>query len=241
MNPIIKSTKDYSQFKFKKGNRLISKTPVLRIARSIEKHNMLSSNPIIVNSKKEVVDGQHRLKAAEKLGVEIYYITIDTDSITDVHLLNANMKVWSSRDFIQSYIELGKEDYKVFADFLERWDIPFSAALVLLGNENGERGRGIHQLFKEGEFTIKSLEFAETIAEIAQRLLTNAHDSVKSSNRFYDAVIKVYKINPTYIETIYFNSLGKEKIWRAETTREYMRQFEDYLNRNRLGREIRLY
>src|SRR5690606_32281431 len=128
----ILQTTDYGQFKIKKGNREINRGTVNRLMKAISKKNMLSANPIIVNSKLEVIDGQHRLAAAQQLGVPINYVIFNPASLEEIQMLNVNMKPWSSLDFLQSYIAVGKKEYKDFKDFYEKYRYPLYVALNLL-------------------------------------------------------------------------------------------------------------
>ncbi len=70
-NKIHETTK-YSLFKLLKGNRPIKKVNLANIIASMKMNNFLHLNPILVTSNMEVLDGQHRLKACEELGVKVY-------------------------------------------------------------------------------------------------------------------------------------------------------------------------
>ena len=65
-------THDYGQFRFIKGNRLIRASHVNNILKSMKKRRLFS--PLIVNEKMEIIDGQHRFKAQEKLNKSIEVI-----------------------------------------------------------------------------------------------------------------------------------------------------------------------
>ena len=76
-NSAMKKTKDYSQFKYLPGNRDLVLNHVDRLVKSISKNNLLKNNPIMINKQGYILDGQHRLQAAEELGVDIYYNVLD--------------------------------------------------------------------------------------------------------------------------------------------------------------------
>ena len=59
----------------------------------------------------EVVDGQHRLKAAQELGVAIYYQIIEDAQLQEIQLLNAYARPWQTGDYLDSYVALGKKEY----------------------------------------------------------------------------------------------------------------------------------
>lgn len=73
----IRSTTNYDKFKIHPYGRKISKKHVNRLVDSISRENHLDSSPILVNLNFEIICGQHRLMAAKKLGVPIYYVVRD--------------------------------------------------------------------------------------------------------------------------------------------------------------------
>ena len=70
----VEETTDYKQFKKVKGNRGYAQRHLKNLVSSIAQNNLLQYSPIIVNDKMEVIDGQHRLAAAQSLGLPIYYV-----------------------------------------------------------------------------------------------------------------------------------------------------------------------
>ena len=88
LNPIIQRTTTLDKFKLKKGNRFINEAHVKALIDSIKKHNLLHLQPIIVDTNMNVIDGQHRLKAAERLQVPIYYVIAADVSFDDIILGN---------------------------------------------------------------------------------------------------------------------------------------------------------
>lgn len=240
----IQATKDYSQFKLKKGNRAVVQGVVKRLVKSIEKKNLLEANPLIVNKKMEVIDGQHRLMAAKELNIPIYYVVLDMAELEEVHLLNANVRPWSAKNFLESYIMLGKKEYVEFKDFWTRYRFPFSQTLCLLATGTFKKGVNgvVHQQFKEGEFTIKDMDEAIKLADIAESVLAYAHENVRSSAKFYESLFKIYEKNPAYIDKMIEKLTGRnKKIYRVELQSDYLRQFEDILNYYNYGKPIRLY
>ena len=99
-------TTNYDQFLFLEKNRVVCGTTVLN---SIKKKNLLIDNPMLVTQKKIVLDGQHRLIAAQLLQVPIYYKFSQATSVDDICHLQ-NQKPWSIKDFSWFYKDL--EVYK---------------------------------------------------------------------------------------------------------------------------------
>lgn len=129
---MIKQTTDYDQFKTIVGNRLVTPGQVTRLAGSILKKNMLAQDPIIVNEKMEVIDGQHRLEVAKNNKLPIYYIVLEGANILDVMNLNQVQKAWKSKDFIESYAARGNENFVWFHEFIKENKLSVSTALTLL-------------------------------------------------------------------------------------------------------------
>ena len=108
-------TDDLSIFKTLNGNREVKEIRKQALIESIDKNGYIT-NPIIVNEKYEVIDGQGRLSACMELGSPIDYIIVPNIGINECMVLNMNMKNWLVIDFIESYAKQGKEDYKRILD-----------------------------------------------------------------------------------------------------------------------------
>lgn len=112
----VQSTDQYSLFKIVHSNRPVDDTHVKKLMAAIEKKNLLHLNPIVVNGNMEVIDGQHRLKAAKMLRVPIYYM-IDKDiNHGDISSLNSNKKNWKMMDYVNFYAKEGRKDFQQFLD-----------------------------------------------------------------------------------------------------------------------------
>jgi hypothetical protein len=122
--PQVKYTGDLDQFKFPQINRSLDKDHVGRLAASIKKTNLLSTNPIIVNKQMEVIDGQHRLAAAEVAGVGIYYIvTSPEDMLNTIITLNTHQKNWLLDDYAKAYLSQGFSKYQIYFDLRSRYGL----------------------------------------------------------------------------------------------------------------------
>lgn len=104
-------TDDLSVFKTLKGNREVKDARKQTLVESIDKNGYIA-NPIIVNEKYEVIDGQGRLAACKELGSPIAYTIVPGIGIKECMVLNMNMKNWSMLDYIQSYAKQGNANYK---------------------------------------------------------------------------------------------------------------------------------
>lgn len=113
-------TTDYSIFKRLEGNRTVKNLRISKIKKSIEKSGYIY-NPIVVNEKYEVIDGQGRLEVLEMLGLPVDFVISEGAGISECIALNASSTIWSMKDYIESFCELGFEDYIIFNDLLQEY------------------------------------------------------------------------------------------------------------------------
>lgn len=135
-------TRDYAKFVFHEKNRMVNDAHVNELVRSIKKNNLLFCQPILVNSKYEVIDGQHRLKAAIELDERIYYIIKPGLTIEDAIALNINTKNWGYKDYMDHWIAQGNENYVYFKQYLEKYGLPYSLAAGMFMEGRGISGGG---------------------------------------------------------------------------------------------------
>src|SRR5687767_13196050 len=127
----IKITKDYSVFKRIKGNREVYPQHVKNLVESFKGNpDILSYNPVLVNDRFEVIDGQHRIAAAKKLNIPVYYIVHKKLGLKDIQGLNSGTKPWGPMDYAKCYAELGKISYQIYVDIAE--DYPFGHDILRL-------------------------------------------------------------------------------------------------------------
>ena len=116
VNKVYK-TSNLSMFKQIDGNRVPNLQHVKRLADSISVYGM-KCNPILVNERMQVIDGQHRLMAAKEAESFIYYIIVKGYTLSEVHTLNLNQKNWSKKDFMEGYANMQIEPYIKLKEFL---------------------------------------------------------------------------------------------------------------------------
>lgn len=117
----VYQTSNLSMFKPIDGNRVPNLQHVRRLAESLRVYGM-KCNPILVNEKMEVIDGQHRLIAAKEVQTFVYYIIINGYTLSEVHTLNLNQKNWTKKDFMEGYANMGIESYIKLRDFVNKND-----------------------------------------------------------------------------------------------------------------------
>ena len=133
VNKVYK-TYDLSIFKSIDGNRVPNLQHIRRLTDSLKVHGM-KCNPILVNEKMEVIDGQHRLQAAKNVNTFVYYIVVNGYKLEQVHTLNLNQKNWGKRDYMLGYAEMGIKSYMKLREFvLKNDDFTFQDCISLCSN-----------------------------------------------------------------------------------------------------------
>jgi len=160
-------TNNYSKFSLLPSNRDINGGKVKAITKSMEKKFLI--NPIMVNEKLQIIDGQHRFEASKKLSKLVYYYIISGYADSETSLLNTNSSNWGIKDFVKHRVINGGESYKIYKRLQEV--IPINPT-DLIGILSGYYGRNslATKKFKEGLFitipTEESLKFLDLIREI---------------------------------------------------------------------------
>jgi hypothetical protein len=203
----VLTTKNYDMFNHVDGNRIVNKLHVRRLRESFKTKYLLS--PIIVNSRFQIIDGQHRFNAAKELGLPINYIICPDYQLKEVQLLNTNSKNWKREDYLNAFCDLGYEQYIAFRKFKNRYpEYGIENCMALLTNTSSTSGSGMTKLkdfksesnkdgqvrvrkFEEGNFIIKDFDYA---CEMADNLrLIKPYYSGYNRRFFVLAMIGIFK------------------------------------------------
>lgn len=104
----IYRTTDYDAFKKLAGNRDVFDARKKKIKASIQDVGWVR-NPVVVNEKMEIVDGQGRTEALEDLGMPIEYVVAEGATTKQCIALNLKQTNWRTIDFLKSKASLGDE------------------------------------------------------------------------------------------------------------------------------------
>lgn len=159
---LIKTT-DYDRFVPIMSNRELDKRHVMNLQRSIKQRNLLMVRPIIVNENMEVIDGQHRLAAAQMIDEPVYYLQVKGLTQQDLAVLNTHQKNWSVMDFVNFYTLQGVPEYKNLSRLCNKY--PLMKPTVML------RMVGYGNKVREGKINISNLPKAEIICDTVYKLL----------------------------------------------------------------------
>lgn len=132
-NKIMK-TSDYSMFNPIHYNREIKEKFVQSLMASLKAFNDLHLHPIIVDKEMNVVDGQHRLEAAKRLDIPIYYVIDETYTPEKMLVINIANSTWNSKDYVLHWAKQGKQPYIDLLKFLETFDVKVSTFIKSLSS-----------------------------------------------------------------------------------------------------------
>lgn len=107
---MVRRTDNLDIFKVLEGNRTVDPKRKTILMKSIQKHGYIP-NPIIVNERYEVIDGQARLAACRELATPIDYFVVNGIGLDECRILNENAKNWGLKDFAESYAREGNINY----------------------------------------------------------------------------------------------------------------------------------
>lgn len=178
---------DYSVFKRLPDNRDVTEGRVGKLIASIRERYIL--NPIIVNEKFEVIDGQGRFEARKTLGLPIHYILVRGATSEDCKRMNRYNSVWTLLDYAVSFSRSGLEQYTRLLNLVRETKAPISRVLRL---SNKSAKRTDNELFFNGK-----LKFSESDAATVERVLRIADeidDALLSPNRRNEAFFTAVKV-----------------------------------------------
>lgn len=181
------STDKYGLFKTLVGNRGTDAHHVERLAKAIEKKNLLEEFPIIVNEQFEIIDGQHRLMAAAQLGVPVHYKIVRHMDLANTMDINTASKSWGVKDFVNSYVTLENSHYIALKEFAEEFGVSYTIAANLLLGKASDGGH-IAETLRNGSFQIQSSHRARKVAEALSRVAPYTDFKAKSNRTFIAAL-----------------------------------------------------
>lgn len=162
----IKNTRDYNIFKLIKGNRVPKEKDITSLTEQIKKSGVV--DPICVNEKMQIIDGQHRVQACKRLDLPVPYYVVEGANMDTVHAVNSHRKNWTNTTYAESYCALGKEDYVIYTQFRQKHKMTHEAAMLLLtGSFTGMKE---DTKFAKGEMKVVNLKKATDIAEKIEKL-----------------------------------------------------------------------
>lgn len=115
-------TEDYEKFSFLRGNRDVTAGRKSKIKESILEVGYIC-NPIIVNEKFEIIDGQGRFSVLKEMKMPVYYIVVPDTGLNECIAMNISNTRWGYMDFIKSYANKGVLSFILLQELMNeyRW------------------------------------------------------------------------------------------------------------------------
>jgi len=230
----ISKTENYELFVVLGKNRKIKESHVENLASAIKKNNFLNLYPIIVmnitvegENKLAILDGQHRYQAAKKLKYQIHYLISESMTMKNVPKVNSVNEKWFLSDYLNYYAEEGKLPYIQFQQFIDKYGFKVSESIKMTSRTFGSTNS--YAAFREGEFILKDLEFAENVAE--NLIDFRKYIDFYKHNHFVRALIIITRRedydHKRMLEKLDFCST---KLHRCPDTLSYLRNLEELYN-----------
>lgn len=192
---MIQRTKDYSIFKFLEYNRAINACNLENIMHAISINNLLHSQPIIVNEAYEVIDGQHRLLAASKLEVEIFYIVVPGITKDSMVSLNSNKSSWKADDYFRYWLNQGAIEYIKLNDFMRKHKLTLATGIAICDMWRSVKAT---KRFRDGEFVF-NMNLTDEIIEMVREVVAMIKERKKESQ--YVASAMFFKSLTLFLST----------------------------------------
>lgn len=143
-------TSDYGIFKFMKGNRRINNRNYAKLVSSMKEKQLMI--PICVNEEFEIIDGQHRFKAASELGLPVYFYIVNCYGIEEVKRANMVSSNWTKQDFLELHMGDGIQSYIDFGGIKERYNLNVRDLLKLFAKRQQKTVNIMSKMFEDGMF-----------------------------------------------------------------------------------------
>lgn len=245
-NNVIQQTTDYEQFKLIEANREQNRGHIEALKRAFdESGNLTKVQPILVNERMEIIDGQHRFMAAKERKEPIYYTVVSGLRIEDARKLNLLQRSWKINDFAYSYAKQGYVSYQNYLKIREDYGLNHSVTIAAMFPTNA---KGQFKNFREGIFVLPDEALPATrerLDMLMEVLETNDLLKGKEGNRdFAQAFFRIVEMNG-YDQGRMVKKLktfGSTLIHQYASPGEYQRMLEEIFNyKTSEANRVRLY
>lgn len=214
----IFETMDYEKFKFFKENRKLNPRNYAKLVASMEEEQLLI--PIIVNSKFEIIDGQHRFTAARELNKPIFYFINEDYGLKETKIANMVASTWTIEDFLHMLMESGMPEYEEINSIQEKYGIRLTDILKIFAQIQGKNLKIMTKNFQMGTITLEGME---KVIEFLENLNDFDFFPFYRSRNFFCAFMKLY------FQKDYDHEKMKERLKVRRGSFEYKGTADDYL------------
>lgn len=251
---VVLLTKDYGMFKHITGNRQLNEGNIQAICNQLIDRGQ--QQPIIINDRNEIIDGQHRLEACKRLKMPVQYIKRSGANLDDVISTNVVGRKWAISDYINRYVAEGNRDYIELDKFVteaKKMGFAPSVAIKIAVNGtpqyyymcddgvvrlNGSQISGPSKKHKKlyavgnevkiGKFKMRNPE--DAYARMHQ-ILAFKEWSFYSKTGFVNAIMQCMRITEMDFDRLLESARKYPRKWTNEATADnFVRMFEDVYN-----------
>ncbi len=240
----IFQTTEYDLFGLIPCNRPIYPQHLKRLISAIESNNMLRQHPIRVRPNGMVLDGQHRLMAAQELGIPIYYyIDEDKTDLKDIALESAIRRTWSNADIMNLWVGLKYPHYLTLQGFIDKhpWMTISVAIAVCQGRQSNSYIKGKNREdFIAGKYKITDMayatKFAAAIGDYMEYINFGKH------KKFMQTVSYLIR-HPDYDHVRMMAQMDRagHLLTKQFTKNDYLRAVEKVYNYRRTKKRVRFF
>lgn len=234
----VQKTNDYNKFKTKQGNRDLNQLHLKRLKSSVIEMDLLHANPILVNEKFEIIDGQHRFNVCVELSKPIYYIVVKGLGLREIQVLNANAKNWKSEDYIDGYFSMGIQEYCYLKSLLNTTQLGVSTLLGIFANGSGN-GDSLNDL-RNGNLKLSHKERGLTILNWLKDWAIFYDGYTRRS--FILALAQLYNVKGySHDKMMQKMKYQSAKLVHSDYTKTYVAMLEEIYNFKERGEKVRFF
>jgi len=237
VNTVLK-TNDYSKFKSKDGNRNLNELHLKRLTESVKQNDLLHANPILVNEKYEIIDGQHRFNVCRQLGKSIHYIKVKGLGLQEIQILNANSKNWKLDDYIDGYCQMNLPEYCYLKNLTRKTNLGITSLLALF--VTGTTSGNAMESLKSGNLKLGHKTRGLIILEWIEEWTKHYPNSFRRT--FIVALVNLYNVkgysHEKMMQKIKYQST---KLVDCTNTKTYLALLEEIYNFKERGEKLRFF
>ena len=237
---MIYSTKNYNIFNNLEFNRDVKEKRVNKLVASFSEKEI--PNPIVINEKFEIIDGQGRFEALRILGRPIKFIIAKGADIKDCRRMNIYNTNWKKDDFVNSYAMAGNENYINLKQIRKETKLPYTTIMRLINK--GKNSLKKFDSLENGKiiFTFKDMEMVRTIYKSVKEI----KEALAFTKQLNDNFIVAVKIMTEFSEYNHARMLKKcanqrHSFGQMSNLESMLKEFSRIYNFNQNKADSKLY
>lgn len=226
----VQETRDYDKFEFLSNNRDVNRAHIEALKQAFEDYgNLIKTQPVLVNERMQIIDGQHRYIACMELGAPIHYSMVPGLGIVEARKMNILHRGWNTDDYAKSYAEGGNRHYQAYLDLKEEYGYTHSVMLAFVYGTRDKRG--MFADFREGQMTIAHIPNVRERLDMLKAVEEVIGARLAGDMSFASAFLRVTEADGFKLERM-LKKLAerRDSLRRFSGIDDNMRQLEDAYN-----------